>query len=57
MTVIDDPRDAGITLGERAAKAIEPVAAMRDDGRWPLATRYSGAMPVEIDADEGQPGR
>jgi hypothetical protein len=34
------------------------VAAKRDgSGRWPLETRYPGAMPVEIDDGEGRPSR
>lgn len=40
------------------AEAIAVVASQRDgDGRWPLDTRYPGAMPIEIDAGEGQPSR
>ncbi len=51
-------RSAGVTPDERVAEAIALVASKRDsDGRWPLETRYPGAMPVEIDAGEGQPSR
>jgi hypothetical protein len=51
-------RRAGVTPDERVAEAIELVASKRDgDGRWPLETRYPGAMPVEIDRGEGQPSR
>jgi len=49
-------RSAGVTPDERVAEAIELVASKRDgEGRWPLETRYPGAMPVEIDDDEGRP--
>ena len=51
-------RRAGVTPDERVAEAIELVASKRDgDGRWPLETRYPGAMPVEIDEGEGRPSR
>jgi hypothetical protein len=51
-------RRAGVAPDERVAEAIELVASKRDvDGRWPLEVRYPGAMPVEIDAGEGQPSR
>ena len=51
-------RRAGVVPDERVAEAIELVASKRDgDGRWPLETRYPGAMPVEIDEGEGQPSR
>jgi hypothetical protein len=51
-------RSAGVTPDERVAEAIELVAAKRDgEGRWPLETRYPGAMPVEIDEGEGRPSR
>lgn len=51
-------RSAGVTPDARVAEAIELVQAKRgSDGRWPLDTRYPGAMPVEIDAGEGQPSR
>jgi hypothetical protein len=51
-------RSAGVTPDERVAEAIDLVAAKRDsDGRWLLETEYSGAMPVALDAGEGQPSR
>ena len=51
-------RSAGVTPDERVAEAIELVASKRDgDGRWPLETRYPGAMPVEMDEGEGRPSR
>ena len=51
-------RDAGGAPDERVAEAIELVESKRDgDGRWPLETRYPGAMPVEIDEAEGRPSR
>jgi len=51
-------RSAGVTSDERAAEAIELVALKRDgNGRWPLETRYSGVMPVEMDEGEGRPSR
>ena len=34
--------------------ASKPTRAVID---WLLETRYPGVMPVEIDADEGQPSR
>jgi hypothetical protein len=51
-------RGAGVTPDERVAEAIELVASKRDgDGRWPLETRYSGVMPIELDEGEGRPSR
>ena len=51
-------RRAGVAPDERAAEAIDLVAAKRDsDGRWPLDTRYPGRMLVETDEGEGQPSR
>jgi hypothetical protein len=51
-------RSAGAAPDERMAEAIELVASKRDgDGRWPLETRYPGAMPVETDEGEGRPSR
>jgi hypothetical protein len=55
---LDYLRSAGVTPDERVAEAVERVAARRGtDGRWLAATRYPGAMPVEIDEGEGQPSR
>jgi len=51
-------RSAGVAPDERVAEAIELVTSKRDgDGRWPLETRYPGAMPVELDDGEGRPSR
>lgn len=51
-------RRAGVAPDERVAEAIDLVASKRDgDGRWPLETRYPGAMPVETDEGEGRPSR
>jgi hypothetical protein len=51
-------RLAGVAPDERVAEAIELVASKRDsDGRWPLETRHSGRMPVEMDAGDGRPSR
>jgi hypothetical protein len=51
-------RSAGVTPDERVAETIELVASKRDsDGRWPLETRYPGAMPVEMDDGQGRPSR
>jgi hypothetical protein len=51
-------RDAGVHPDGRVAEAINLLVSKRDsDGRWPLETRHPGAMPVEIDAGEGQPSR
>jgi hypothetical protein len=55
---LDYLRSAGVMRDERVADAIELVASKRDaDGRWPLDTRYPGAMAVEIDEGEGRPSR
>jgi hypothetical protein len=55
---LDYLRSAGVTPDERVAEAIELVKAKRDgDERWPLETRYPGAMPVEVDDGEGRPSR
>jgi hypothetical protein len=49
---------AGVAPDNRMAEAIELVKSKREgDGRWPLETRYPGAMPVEIDEGEGRPSR
>jgi len=51
-------RRAGVAPDERLGEAIDLVVSKRDDqGRWPLDTRYSGRMPVEMDAGEGRPSR
>jgi len=51
-------RSAGVTPDERVPEAIDVVLSRRDTGgRWPLDTRYPGAMPVEIDQGEGRPSR
>jgi hypothetical protein len=55
---LDYLRSAGVTPDERMSEAIELVASKRDaSGRWPLDTRYPGAMPVEVDEAEGRPSR
>jgi hypothetical protein len=55
---LDYLRSAGVTPDERVSEAIELVASKRDaSGRWPLETRYPGAMPVETDDGEGRPSR
>jgi hypothetical protein len=51
-------RRAGVVPDERVAEAIDLVASKRaGDGRWPLETRHSGEMPVEMDEGEGRPSR
>ena len=51
-------RRAGAAPDKRVTEAIDLVASKRDgDGRWPLETRYPGAMPVETDEREGRPSR
>jgi hypothetical protein len=51
-------RRASVVPDERVAEAIELVKSKSDgDGRWPLETRYPGAMPVQIDNGEAQPSR
>jgi hypothetical protein len=51
-------RRAGVVPDERVAEAIDLVKSKRDgDGRWPLETRHSGEMPVEVDEGEGRPRR
>ena len=51
-------READVAPDERAAEAIDLVESKRDDdGRWPLETRYPGAMPIEMDEGEGRPSR
>jgi hypothetical protein len=51
-------RRAGAVPDERVAEAIDLVASKRDgDGRWPLDTRYTGVMPVDVDEWEGLPSR
>src|SRR5947209_20400139 len=55
---LDYLRRAGVVPDERVAEAIDLVASKRDsDGRWPLETRYPGAMPVELDEGEGRSSR
>ena len=51
-------RRAGAQPDERATEAIDLLAAKRDEqGRWPVETRYSGRMPVEIEERAGRPSR
>ena len=51
-------RRAGVEPDERLGEAIDLVASKADEhGRWPLDIRYSGRMPVEMDAGEGRPSR
>jgi hypothetical protein len=51
-------RSAGATPDERMAEAIDLVASKcDDDGRWALETIHPGAMPLELDEDEGRPSR
>ena len=51
-------RRAGVEPDERLGEAIDLVASKADEqGRWPLDTRYSGRMLVEMDAGEGRPSR
>ena len=51
-------READEAPDTRAAEAIDLVESKRDDdGRWPLETRYPGAMPIEMDEGEGRPSR
>ncbi len=55
---LDYLRSAGVAPDERVDEAIERVGSKRDgDGLWPLETRHSGSMPVEIDEGEGRPSR
>jgi hypothetical protein len=50
-------RRASAAPDERVAEAIALVESKRDDGRWPLDTRYPGVMPVDLDEREGEPSR
>ena len=51
-------RCASVRPDARVAEAIDLVASKRDgEGRWLLDGRYPGAMPVELDEDEGRPSR
>jgi hypothetical protein len=55
---LDYLRRAGVAPDERAAEAIDLVAAKRNtDGRWLLETQYPGKMPIETDEGEGRPSR
>jgi hypothetical protein len=55
---LDYLRDAGVAPDERVAEAVALVASKRGaDGRWRVETRYPGAMPVEVEAVEGEPSR
>ena len=55
---LDYLRAADVTPDERVAEAVDLVAAKRDsDGRWLLAARYPGAMPVETGEGQGRPSR
>jgi hypothetical protein len=58
LRALEHLRRAGAAPDRRAAEAIDRVAAKRDpDGRWPLETRYTGRMPVEMDDGVGRPSR
>jgi len=55
---LDHLRAAGVVPDERVVEAVGIVASKRGaDGRWRVETRYPGAMPVEVEADEGEPSR
>jgi hypothetical protein len=55
---LDHLRAAGAVPDERVVDAVGIVASKRGaDGRWRVETRYPGAMPVEVEADEGEPSR
>jgi hypothetical protein len=55
---LDYLRDAAVAPDERVSEAVDLVAAKRgDDGRWRVETRFPGAMPVEVEAAEGEPSR
>ena len=55
---LDYLRSAGVSPDARLTEAINLVAAKRGaDGRWLLATRHSGTMPVVLDDGVGQPNR
>jgi hypothetical protein len=55
---LDYLRSAGVKPDDRATEAIDLVESKRDsEGRWPLDTRYPGAMPVVIDEGECRPNR
>ncbi|HKO19355.1 MAG TPA: hypothetical protein VJU82_10760 [Acidobacteriaceae bacterium] len=55
---LDYLRSAGVAYDERIAEASDLVASKRDgEGLWPLETRYSGVMPVEINDGDGKPSR
>lgn len=51
-------RKARVTPDERVDEAIELLESKRDsDGRWLLENRHPGAMPIEMDEEEGRPSR
>ena len=55
---LDYLRRAGVTPDARVAEAIALVVSKCDEnGRWPLEVRYPGVMPIELDAEVGQPSR
>ena len=55
---LDYLRSAGAPPDPRIDEAIEMVASKRDEaGRWPLDTRHSGRLPLEIDDAVGRPSR
>ena len=55
---LDYLRDAGIEPDERVAEAIDVVKAKQDaSGRWRAHRADEGAMPIEIEAVEGEPSR
>jgi len=58
LRALDHLRNAGVSPDARVAEAIDLVASKRDaDGRWPLETRHSGKILVELDDAEGRPSR
>jgi hypothetical protein len=55
---LDYLRAAGAAPEERAAEAIDIVAAKRDaTGRWPLENPHPGALHFDMDEGDGRPSR
>lgn len=54
---LDYLRSAGAAPDDRVGEAVTLLAARRDQGIWPLDTRYPGVLPVELGEGEGRPSR
>jgi hypothetical protein len=55
---LDYLRAAGVSADTRVDEAVDMVVSQQDgSGRWPLAARHPGVMPIEMGEEIGEPSR